>query len=163
MIRPLWIAYRNTWQNNGALSILPNCLRHRSGLSQVCLTWAFVTDDFSVLYVANHSQLSLPTVYNFSLTRPATVSLILKRIEALNADGSQELGPELRLIDERTYGEGDQTLEVTPDDVPPGDYVLILRARDGDQIDEREGSALSQFTSRLLNHGPDPFHDPNRL
>jgi cytochrome c-type biogenesis protein CcmF len=31
-----------------------------------CLTWAFVTDDFSVLYVVNHSQLSLPTVYKIS-------------------------------------------------------------------------------------------------
>ena len=25
-----------------------------------CLTWAFVSSDFSVLYVANHSQLALP-------------------------------------------------------------------------------------------------------
>ncbi len=31
-----------------------------------CLTWAFLTDDFSVLYVANHSQLSLPTIYKVS-------------------------------------------------------------------------------------------------
>ena len=31
-----------------------------------CLTWAFVTNDFSVLYVANHSQLSLPTIYKVS-------------------------------------------------------------------------------------------------
>jgi cytochrome c-type biogenesis protein CcmF len=31
-----------------------------------CLTTAFVTDDFSVLYVANHSQLALPTVYKVS-------------------------------------------------------------------------------------------------
>ncbi len=31
-----------------------------------CLTYAFLTDDFSVLYVANHSQLSLPTVYKVS-------------------------------------------------------------------------------------------------
>ncbi len=31
-----------------------------------CLTWSFVTSDFSVLYVANHSQLSLPTVYKIS-------------------------------------------------------------------------------------------------
>ena len=31
-----------------------------------CLTWAFVNDDFSVLYVANHSQLSLPTLYKVS-------------------------------------------------------------------------------------------------
>ncbi len=31
-----------------------------------CLTYAFLTDDFSVLYVANHSQLSLPTLYKVS-------------------------------------------------------------------------------------------------
>jgi len=31
-----------------------------------CLTYAFVTSDFSVLYVANHSQLSLPTIYKVS-------------------------------------------------------------------------------------------------
>ena len=33
-----------------------------------CLIWAFVSDDFSVLYVANHSQLSLPMVYKISAT-----------------------------------------------------------------------------------------------
>ena len=31
-----------------------------------CLVWAFVQSDFSVLYVANHSQLDLPTVYKVS-------------------------------------------------------------------------------------------------
>ncbi len=31
-----------------------------------CLTWAFVTDDFSVLYVANHSMTSLPMMYKIS-------------------------------------------------------------------------------------------------
>ena len=31
-----------------------------------CLVWAFLNDDFSVLYVANHSQLSLPTLYKVS-------------------------------------------------------------------------------------------------
>ena len=31
-----------------------------------CLIWAFVNDDFSVLYVANHSQLALPTGYKIS-------------------------------------------------------------------------------------------------
>jgi len=30
------------------------------------LVWAFVQSDFSVLYVANHSQLSLPTIYKVS-------------------------------------------------------------------------------------------------
>jgi len=32
-------------------------------LAYACLTWAFLSDDFSVLYVANHSQLALPTMY----------------------------------------------------------------------------------------------------
>ncbi|MDH3848171.1 MAG: heme lyase CcmF/NrfE family subunit [Gammaproteobacteria bacterium] len=31
-----------------------------------CLVWAFVQSDFSVLYVANHSQLALPTIYKVS-------------------------------------------------------------------------------------------------
>ena len=35
-------------------------------ISFACLTWSFVQNDFSVLYVANHSQLSLPTVYRIS-------------------------------------------------------------------------------------------------
>jgi len=35
-------------------------------ISFACLTWAFVQSDFSVEYVANHSQLALPTVYKIS-------------------------------------------------------------------------------------------------
>ena len=35
-------------------------------VSFACLTWAFLSDDFSVLYVANHSQLALPTLYKVS-------------------------------------------------------------------------------------------------
>ena len=31
-----------------------------------CLTWSFLQSDFSVLYVANHSQLALPTPYKIS-------------------------------------------------------------------------------------------------
>ncbi|MBT8077558.1 MAG: heme lyase CcmF/NrfE family subunit [Gammaproteobacteria bacterium] len=31
-----------------------------------CLTWSFLQSDFSVLYVANHSQLELPTIYKIS-------------------------------------------------------------------------------------------------
>ena len=31
-----------------------------------CLTYAFLSDDFTVAYVANHSQLALPTVYKIS-------------------------------------------------------------------------------------------------
>jgi len=36
------------------------------GIAFACLTWSFVQSDFSVLYVANHSQLALPTVYKIS-------------------------------------------------------------------------------------------------
>lgn len=32
-------------------------------VAYACLTWAFLQNDFSVLYVANHSQLALPTMY----------------------------------------------------------------------------------------------------
>ena len=32
-------------------------------VSYACLTWAFLQSDFSVAYVANHSQLALPTMY----------------------------------------------------------------------------------------------------
>ncbi len=35
-------------------------------VSFACLIWAFLSDEFSVLYVANHSQLSLPTLYKVS-------------------------------------------------------------------------------------------------
>ncbi len=35
-------------------------------ISFACLIWAFVTNDFSVLYVANNSQLSLPVPYKIS-------------------------------------------------------------------------------------------------
>jgi len=35
-------------------------------ISFACLTIAFLNDDFSVLYVANHSQLALPTPYKVS-------------------------------------------------------------------------------------------------
>ena len=35
-------------------------------VAYACLTWAFLYDDFSVLYVANHSQLSLPTMYKIT-------------------------------------------------------------------------------------------------
>ncbi|MDP7041155.1 MAG: heme lyase CcmF/NrfE family subunit [Gammaproteobacteria bacterium] len=35
-------------------------------ISFACLTWSFVQSDFSVLYVANHSQLALPVVYKIS-------------------------------------------------------------------------------------------------
>ena len=36
------------------------------GLSYACLTWAFITSDFSVLYAANTSNSSLPLVYRIS-------------------------------------------------------------------------------------------------
>ena len=35
-------------------------------VAYACLTWAFLQNDFSVLYVASHSQLSLPTMYKIT-------------------------------------------------------------------------------------------------
>ena len=35
-------------------------------ISFACLAWSFLQSDFSVLYVANHSQLALPDIYKFS-------------------------------------------------------------------------------------------------
>ena len=35
-------------------------------IAYACLTWAFVTHDFSVLYVTQNSNLNLPLVYRIS-------------------------------------------------------------------------------------------------
>src|SRR3990170_435909 len=35
-------------------------------IALLCLAYAFLTSDFSLLYVANNSQLALPDVYKFS-------------------------------------------------------------------------------------------------
>jgi cytochrome c-type biogenesis protein CcmF len=35
-------------------------------ISFICLTWSFLQSDFSVLYVANHSQLALPAYYKIA-------------------------------------------------------------------------------------------------
>ncbi len=35
-------------------------------IAYAALTWAFLNDDFSVAYVANHSQLALPTMYKIT-------------------------------------------------------------------------------------------------
>jgi len=50
-----------------------------------CLIWAFVQDDFSVLYVANHSQLSLPTEYKVSAAWSAHEGSLLMWIFILAA------------------------------------------------------------------------------
>ncbi|MEO1085114.1 MAG: DUF6531 domain-containing protein, partial [Acidobacteriota bacterium] len=96
----------------------------------------------------NGLQCEVPDLYEFSLNRTATVDLELRRVEGMNPDGTSELGAPFSLVANRTYGEGDHTVEVFTDDVPPGDYRLTLTARDGDQVENREGVALSQFTSR---------------
>ncbi len=54
-------------------------------ISFACLIWAFVHDDFSVLYVANHSQLSLPTGYKVSAVWSAHEGSLLMWILILSA------------------------------------------------------------------------------
>ena len=50
-----------------------------------CLTWAFLNDDFSVLYVANHSQLALPTFYKISAVWSAHEGSLLLWVLILSA------------------------------------------------------------------------------
>ena len=50
-----------------------------------CLTWAFVQSDFSVAYVANHSQLALPTIYKISAVWGAHEGSLLLWILLLSA------------------------------------------------------------------------------
>jgi len=54
-------------------------------ISFACLTWAFAYDDFSVLYVANHSQLSLPAGYKISAVWSAHEGSLLMWILILAA------------------------------------------------------------------------------
>jgi len=54
-------------------------------ISFACLIWAFLQDDFSVLYVANHSQLSLPTGYKVSAVWSAHEGSLLMWILLLSA------------------------------------------------------------------------------
>ncbi len=54
-------------------------------VSFFCLTWAFLQDDFSVLYVANHSQLALPTGYKVSAVWSAHEGSLLMWILILAA------------------------------------------------------------------------------
>ena len=50
-----------------------------------CLTWAFVQSDFSVAYVASHSQLALPTVYKISAVWGAHEGSLLLWVLILSA------------------------------------------------------------------------------
>ncbi len=54
-------------------------------LSFACLTWSFLSDDFSVLYVASHSQLLLPTVYKISAVWSAHEGSLLLWVLILSA------------------------------------------------------------------------------
>ena len=54
-------------------------------VSFFCLTLAFLQDDFSVLYVANHSQLALPTPYKMSAVWSAHEGSLLMWILILAA------------------------------------------------------------------------------
>ncbi|KYC28915.1 heme lyase, CcmF subunit [Sterolibacterium denitrificans] len=55
--RPAWIAFARPAAQAQWLLLL---------LSFACLTWAFVANDFSVAYVAQHSNSKLPTMYRMA-------------------------------------------------------------------------------------------------
>ena len=50
-----------------------------------CLAWSFVQSDFSVAYVANHSQLALPTIYKISAVWGAHEGSLLLWVLLLSA------------------------------------------------------------------------------
>ena len=63
---PLLGAYRNDAAMMAAGRTAANGQLFFVAFAFGALVWAFVQSDFSVLYVANHSQLALPTVYKIS-------------------------------------------------------------------------------------------------
>ncbi len=54
-------------------------------LAYAALTWAFLNDDFSVAYVASHSQIALPTLYKVSAVWSAHEGSLLLWILLLSA------------------------------------------------------------------------------
>ena len=58
------------WRNDAALMAVARPAATGQfvfvAISFICLTWSFLESDFSVLYVANHSQLALPTYYKIA-------------------------------------------------------------------------------------------------
>jgi cytochrome c-type biogenesis protein CcmF len=65
-VLPLYGAHRN---NAALMSVARSAAQGQLffvALAFGCLTWSFLQSDFSVAYVANHSQLALPTVYKVS-------------------------------------------------------------------------------------------------
>ncbi len=65
-ICPMWGAYKNNSQMMAMAKPLAIGMFLFTGFSYFCLTYAFVTDDFSVAYVANTSSLSLPIQYKYT-------------------------------------------------------------------------------------------------
>ncbi|WP_158966928.1 heme lyase CcmF/NrfE family subunit [Paraglaciecola sp. L3A3] len=63
---PMWGAYKNQPQMMAMAKPLAIGMFLFTGFSYFCLTYAFVTDDFSLAYVANTSSLSLPLQYKFT-------------------------------------------------------------------------------------------------
>lgn len=65
-ICPMWGAYRDNSQMMAMAKPLAIGMFLFTGFSYFCLTYAFVTDDFSLAYVANTSSLSLPIQYKYT-------------------------------------------------------------------------------------------------
>ena len=65
-ILPLVGAQRNDAALMGVARTAANGQFFFVAFAFACLTWAFLQSDFSVEYVANHSQLALPTIYKVS-------------------------------------------------------------------------------------------------
>ena len=95
------------------------------------------------LDLANERVCGLPTLLRFEVSRAADVTVSFRRIEALELDGTQDLGPESFLIFQQRYEAGEHFEPVTPLDLLAGDYAFEVRAVDPLTGDEEVGQGLA--------------------
>ncbi|MCP4662147.1 MAG: hypothetical protein GY856_42635, partial [bacterium] len=98
----------------------------------------------------NNAYCSTGTDFIFELGREARVTLTFTQVDSLNPDGSPQLGLEITLIDDQLFGAGEHHQEITPADLPAGDYRYELRVvspLDG-QEEVVVGPALSEYQLR---------------
>ena len=100
--------------------------------------------------VVNERVCDAPSAFSFGVNQPVNVSLTARPIEAVDTDGNFDLGSGISLLTDEPYDEGDHSVAFTPDDLPPGEYQLELRALspiDG-QEETKTAVAWSGYTSR---------------
>ncbi len=78
----------------------------------------------------NQRRCAQPTLFSFELNRPAEVTLIARRIESVETDGSLNTAAAITLIEAEMFADGEHGEPISPTDLPPGDYLIELRGID---------------------------------